>query len=136
MLNHSALTVSNRYKEASTILYEQNTFDFDDPLSLIMFARQISPESLDKVKRIVPAQWEMAWGIVSGRQGLQDVRVKFLDAKTGEKEVELTAPLEKVKRELRVFDIRTVPGFASAARSDAAEEPVVVHRVGTSRRSK
>jgi hypothetical protein len=126
----------DRYKEASIILYEQNTFDFDDPLSLIMFARQISLASLNSIQRIVPVQWETAWDMVSGKQGLQDVRVKFLDPKTGEREVELSAPLEDVKRGLRLFDIRTVPGFAGAARFNAAEEPVVGHRVGISRLSK
>jgi hypothetical protein len=134
--HHDALTILYRYKEASSVLYEQNTFDFDDPLALIMFVRQISRESLGRVERIVPAQWEMAWGIVSGRQGIQDVRVKFLDPRSGEREVGLSAPLVEVKRELRVFDIRTVPGFAGAARSDTTKTaPLGLDKNGISRRA-
>lgn len=99
------------------MLYEQNTFDFDDPLSLIMFARQISQQSLGRVERIVPVQWETAWRIVSGKESVLDVRVKFLEAKSGEKEAELSVSLDEVKRELRAFDIRTVPGFAGTAQA-------------------
>lgn len=120
LLFDDILTVLGRYEEASSVLYKTNTFDFDDPLALLMFARQVSPESLGKVESIVPAQWEMARGIILGKQDLRDVRLKFLDARPGKSEVELSASLDEIKRELKGFDIRTVPGFASVATLGAA----------------
>jgi len=102
-----------------------------------MFAHQVSSASLNSIQRIVPAQWEQTWSLVSGMQGLQDVRVKFLDARTGERGVELSDPLSEIKRGLRVFDLRMVPGFSGAARSAASEKaPLVLREAGTSRRPK
>lgn len=40
------------YEEVTKVIYEQNTFDFDTPLSLSMFAHEIRPAHFNSIKSL------------------------------------------------------------------------------------
>lgn len=124
------LIVASRYKEASQVLYNQNTLEFDHPLSLVTFSGQVSPSSLQSIRSISidlqrhiyvygtnnfshctslhPDQWLQMWDVISAMQGLEEIRVRFqllIDGWMGWTEKEILEPLCKVRRPLKVFEV-------------------------------
>jgi hypothetical protein len=114
------------------VLYRQNTLDFDLPLSLIIFSRQISKSSLHSIKSISfepqrhlyvlkpggPShctavggksfqmdQWAQMWDVIASMQGLKAVRVKFRATLIGWDEKDVLDPLWKVTRPMELFDV-------------------------------
>jgi hypothetical protein len=131
------LTILPRFQEVASFLYGQNTFDFDHPMSLIMFKKTVHASSLNSIKSISinlqrelynpdrPTQafkslrldlWPDMWEIIAGMEGLEEIRVKFefpLKAWLGWSEEKVLEPLWNVTRPMRVFqiDLRRAPGF-------------------------
>jgi len=118
--------------EASAVLYSQNVLDFDLPLSLITFSRQISKSSLHSIRSISfepqrrlyvlkPGgsghciavggktfqmdQWAQMWDVIASMQGLREVRVKFRAPWMGWDEKDVLDPLWKVTRPMKLFDV-------------------------------
>lgn len=125
------LMVPCRYKEASRVLYSQNTLEFDHPLSLIILSREVSPSSLQSIRSISidlqrqfyiykannfhectslhPDQWLQLWNVISTMQGLEEIRVRFkllINGWMGWTEKEALEPLYKVRQTLRVFEVK------------------------------
>lgn len=122
------LTLS-RYQEVSDLLYTQNTFEFDHPMTLRLFKKTLHPSSLNSIKSIsinlqkglyyplTPTQaythlrdWQDMWTIISAMEGLEEIRVRFqFPAKWSfmSPEKEMLASLWQVKRPMRVFEVDT-----------------------------
>jgi len=119
------------YKEASHVLYSQNTLEFDHPLSLITFSREVSQSLLQSIRSmnfemqlylyvyrskslgpytsLHPDQWRQMWDVVSAMEGLEEIRVKFglpVDGWLGWTEEEVLEPLCMVRRPLKVFEVQ------------------------------
>ena len=122
------LTLS-RYQEVSDLLYTQNTFEFDHPMTLRLFKKTLHPSSLNSIKSIsinlqkglyyplTPTQaythlrdWQDMWSIISAMEGLEEIRVRFqFPAKWSfmSPEKEMLASLWQVNRPMRVFEVDT-----------------------------
>ena len=139
------LIVSYRYKEASHVLYSQNTLEFDHPLSLITLSREVSPSLLQSVRSISidlqrqiyvynannfavctslhPDQWLQMWNIISTMQGLEEIKVRFqllINGWMGWTEKEILEPLCNVRQPLRVFEVEmpSLPGELDSSGDD------------------
>ncbi|KAH8799709.1 hypothetical protein F5884DRAFT_810959 [Xylogone sp. PMI_703] len=140
------LTCRDVYEEASRVLYSQNTLEFDHPLSLGIFSRGVSPALLQSVRSVSidlqrhiytysannfslctslhPDQWLQMWTIVSGMQGLEEIRVRFqltIDGWMGWSEREVLEPLYGVKQPLKVFEVE-MPALSDAKGCSDGEE--------------
>jgi hypothetical protein len=133
-----------RSKEAHHVFYAQNTFDFDIPLSLLLFTDAISPSSLSTIRSLSfslqihlysykpsnpstcksfhPDQWLQMWEVISKMQGLEKIRVHFrspIDGWCGWSEKEVLGPLWRVrKRPLNGFDVEAPLGLFGDAETD------------------
>jgi hypothetical protein len=129
------LIFSHRFREASLVLYNQNTLDFDHPLSLIVLTHKISPSSLHSIRSLYfePQRhlyiqkssslspgtkvdcessyldyWDQMWDVIADMQSLEEVRVRFRSrfrGWMGWKEEDILDPLWKVTRPLKVFNV-------------------------------
>ncbi|RFU26991.1 hypothetical protein B7463_g9354, partial [Scytalidium lignicola] len=140
------LSCRDIYREASRVLYNQNTLEFDHPLSLPILSRQVSQSSLHSIRSICidpqrniyaqnadslslctsfrPNQWLQMWDIISTMQGLEEVRVNFqllIDGWMGLTEKEILEPLYKVKQPLKVFEVE-MPSSSKEIASGCEEE--------------
>jgi hypothetical protein len=135
MLPLSLMTVC-RFQEVSNVLYTQNTFEFDHPLSLIIFQKSIHPSSFNSIKSIsINMQrdlysraisvravtslqhdvWPNMWNIIARMESLEQVRVTFrfpLDGWLGWSEKKVLDPLWEVTRPMRVFEVECQVGIA------------------------
>lgn len=116
---------SNRYEETTKVVYEQNTFDFDTPLSLLMFAHEMRPAHLNSIKSIIfdlrhlwtyEDMWKQCCELIAGMQGLLELRVRFhhpggLILGGPKRQRDLLGPLCEIKTKLDVFEVE-VPGEA------------------------
>jgi hypothetical protein len=113
------------------VIYTRNTFEFDHPLSLIIFQKTICPSSLNSIKYIsislqrdlydpaTPEQvvksmsldvWPDMWDIITGMESLEEIRVKFrfpLNGWLGWSEKKVLDPLWMVTRPMRVFEVES-----------------------------
>jgi hypothetical protein len=131
------LTIVCRFQEVSNFLYTQNTFEFDRPMSLMIFKKTVHPSLLNCIKSISinlqrdlynpgrPTQafkflrldvWPDMWDIIAGMEGLEVIRVRFqfpLKVWFGWSEKKVLEPLWNVTRPMRVFEVdpRTAIGF-------------------------
>jgi len=112
------------------VLYGQNRLEFDHPLTLITFSREVSASSLQSIRSLSidlqrhlyvygsnnfgfctslhPDQWLQMWNLIATMQGLEEIRVKFqllVDGWMGWSEKEVLEPLFLVKRPLKVFEV-------------------------------
>jgi hypothetical protein len=125
-----------RFQEVSNVLYTQNTFEFDHPLSLIIFQKTIHPSSFNSIKSIsINTQrdlyvrymslqavtslhhdvWPDMWNIIARMESLEQVRVIFqfpLDGWLGWSVKKVLDPLWEVTRPMRVFEVECQLGFA------------------------
>ncbi|RDW57608.1 hypothetical protein BP6252_13690 [Coleophoma cylindrospora] len=124
------LTSRDIYEEASQVLYNQNTLEFDHPLSFITLSKEISLSSLHSIRSITidlqrqiytygsdnfslctslhPNQWLQMWEYISTMSGLEIVRVRFqllIHGWMGWTEQEILEPLYNVKQPLRIFEV-------------------------------
>jgi len=121
----------SRYSESSQVLYQQNTLEFDHPMSLPIFSGEVSPSSLHSIRSISidmhryiyahntnnssslstnlrREQWLQTWNIISTMQGLQEVKVRFqllINGWMGWTEKEILEPLFNVRQALKVFEV-------------------------------
>lgn len=128
------------------MIYTQNTFEFDHPLSLMIFQKTIHPSSLNCIRSISinlqrdlynPARpeqavksmrldvWPDMWDIITGMESLEEIRVKFrfpLNGWLGWSEKKVLDPLWMVTRPIRVFEVesRTAIGYKD---EEAARAP-------------
>lgn len=143
----SSANGSFRYREASRVLYSQNTLEFDHPLSLVTFTRIIPGSSLQGIRSISidlqrniyiyrpdnpslctsfhPDQWFQMWDIISAMQGLEEIRVRFqllIDGWMGLSEMEILEPLHKVRQPLKLFEVE-LPSLSTetSSKSDGKE---------------
>ncbi|KAN0117772.1 hypothetical protein V8E51_003749 [Hyaloscypha variabilis] len=122
-------TCRDIYQEVSDLLYTQNTFEFDHPMTLGLFKKTLHPSSLNSIKSIsinlqkglyyplTPTQaythlrdWQDMWTIISAMEGLEEIRVRFqFPAKWSfmSPEKEMLASLWQVNRPMRVFEVDT-----------------------------
>jgi hypothetical protein len=135
MLPLSLMTIC-RFQELSNVLYTQNTFEFDDPLSLIIFQKTIHPSSFNSIKSIsINMQgdlyframfdqdvtslhqdvWPDMWNIFARMESLEQIRVTFqfpLDGWLGWSVKKVLDPLWEVTRPMRVFEVECRVGIA------------------------
>ena len=122
-----------RFQEVGNVLYTQNTFEFDHPLSLIIFQKTIHPSSFNSIKSIsINMQrdlyframsvasmhhdvWPDMWNIIARMVSLEQVRVTFrfpLRGWFGWSEKKVLDPLWEVTRPMRVFEVECQVGIA------------------------
>lgn len=151
--------VDGRYEEAAPILYSQNTFDFDHPLSFPVFADIVAASSLHNMESVIfelrphlynfdpptskssitpqnkslTAQWQQTWEILAAMEGLQNVRVRFskpFQADMGWKERVLMKPILNFERDLGVFEVE-VPWVEGVVYEELGKGQFMLRRVGT-----
>ena len=137
----------SRYTESSQVLYQQNTLEFDHPMSLGIFSAEVSPSSLQNIRSISidmhryvyvnntkkvnistnlqREQWLQTWNIISTMQGLEEVRVRFqllIDGWMGWTEKEILDPLYNVRQVLKVFEVdMPLSSVKTSSRCDGEE---------------
>jgi len=128
---HFLLTTLFRFREVSNLLYTQNIFEFNHPMSLILFKKTIQPSSMNSIKSISinlqkdlidtlrPSQeyklirdWQDMWVTISEMEGLEEIRVRLqFPSKTifPWPETTILGPLWKLSKPMRVFEVDTRP---------------------------
>ena len=148
----------SRFQEVSNILYTQNTFEFDHPLSLAIFKKTVHPSSLNSIRSISvnlqrdlyqpvsPSQafqslrldvWPDMWVIIAGMEGLEEIRVRFrflLEGWLGWSEEEVLEPLWNVTRPMRVFEVDTLTTTSFRGEETPFGAPFKLLRTGPERK--
>ncbi|PMD43145.1 hypothetical protein L207DRAFT_542513 [Hyaloscypha variabilis F] len=118
-------TCRDIFREASNVLYTQNIFEIDHPMSFIIFQKTVNPSSLNSIKSIsINLQrdiddlssrhyerlelWPKMWDIIAGMEGLEEIRVRFgfpLDGIWNWSQQKVLHPLWAVTKSMRVFEV-------------------------------
>ena len=142
------LTINDycRFKEASNVLYTQNTFDFDHPRCFIIFEMTVPTATLNSIKHLSinlqrelydperpdrttrslrHDEWPHMWDIIARMQGLEEIRVRFrfpVKGWLGWSEEEVLEPLWKFTRPMKVFEVnsRRASGFRDEETAERA----------------